>query len=146
MSAALSRRHQLGGGTMITGGKITAAEVKLEKEGPAAKRNVNIQIKNMKAEKGVIDIEYTYLVTYGDNAATIRIEGSLLAQEKDAEKIVESWKKKKDLPAGFAEEVLNAVNYIGSVNGTLIAKVVNLMPPLTLPKLVKKGKEGGKAM
>lgn len=131
---------------MITGGKVTAAEVRIEKEGPMAKRNVNIQIKDMKAEKGAIEIEYTYLVTYGDNAATIRIEGSLQAQEKDAEKIVENWKKKKDLPGNFAEEVLNAVNYIGSVNGTLIAKVVNLMPPLTLPKLIRKEKEGGKAM
>jgi hypothetical protein len=131
---------------MITGGKITSAEVKIHKDGSTAKRSVNIQIKDMKIEKGVMTIDYEYRVTYGDDVATISIEGSLEAKEENGEKIVESWKKKKALPDDFAEEVLNVVNYVGSVNGTLIAKVVNLMPPLTLPKLVKKEKEGGKAM
>ena len=131
---------------MITGAKITAAEVKIEKDAPSAKRSINININDMKVEKGLLEIKYTYTVTYGEKDAFLRLNGSLLAKEDAPEKIVENWKKKKALPDSVTEEILNAVNYLGSVNGTLIARVVNLAPPLTMPKLTKKGKEGGKAM
>jgi hypothetical protein len=130
---------------MVLGGRITAAEVKIDKREPTSKRNMNIEIKGMRLEKDILEIDYSYTVVYGDDAAKLKIEGTILAKEDGAAKIVERWKKKQGLPEDFSEDLINVINYAGSVNGTIIARVVDLAPPMAMPKLTR-GKEGGKAM
>jgi len=132
---------------IVLGGRITSAEVKIDKRELSAKRNMNIEIKGLKLEKDVLEIEYSYTVVYGDNSAKLKIEGVVVAKEPGAAKIVERWKKKQGLPDEFSEDLINVINYVGSVNGTVIARVVDLAPPMSMPKLTRgEKKEGGKAM
>lgn len=133
---------------MITGGRLTYAEVKKEKEEPATGININVSIDSIEIVGDSLEIKYTYTVNYEKSIATLKISGILQAKEDSPEKIVREWKEKKRLPDAFAEELLNAINFACGVNGTLIVRALNLAPPMVLPKIQLAKSEGleGKAM
>ena len=58
-----------------------------------------------------------------------------LALDASAKEIVDTWKKSKRIPDAYASVVLSAVNYSGSANGTLVARVLGLTAPLIPPKI-----------
>jgi len=121
--------------TMITGGKIDYVEVKREKDATPSGLSINVNIDDVKVEKGNLHIKYTYTVNYDEGVATLKISGLLIADESKPEKIADEYKKTKKLPDEFAEEVLNAINFTCSTNGTLIVRALNLMPPMVLPRI-----------
>jgi len=126
--------------TMITGAKIDYVEVKREKDATPTGLNINVNIDEAKVEKGALHLKYTYIVNYEEGVATLKISGTLVSDESKPEKIVEEFKKTKKLPDEFAEEVLNAINFTCSTNGTLVVRALNLMPPMVLPRIqVAKG-------
>lgn len=129
---------------MITSGRITYAEVKKLKEESAAGLSINVTIDSVEAAKGMLEIKYTYVVSYEKDVATLKISGVIEAKEDSPEKIVDEWKKRQKLPDGFAEELLNAINFTCGANGTLIVRALNLAPPMVLPK-IQISKEPGKA-
>ena len=125
---------------MITGGKIDYVEVKREKDASPTGIAINVNIDEVKIEKGDLHIKYTYIVNYDEGVATLKMSGVLIANENKPEKILDEWKKTKKLPDEFAEEILNTINFTCSTNGTLVVRALNLMPPMVLPRIqVQKG-------
>jgi hypothetical protein len=129
---------------VITGGRVTYAEVKKLKEEMAAGLSINVTIDGVEATKGLLEIKYTYVVSYEKDVATLKIQGVIEAKEDSPDRIVADWKKTQKLPDGFAEELLNAINFTCGANGTLIVRALNLAPPMVLPK-IQISKEPGKA-
>ncbi|MEM4366858.1 MAG: hypothetical protein QW035_01870 [Candidatus Anstonellales archaeon] len=121
---------------MIVGGKITKVEAEKYKEEIHKGLNVNIGIEGVE-DKEYVEISYYYTVEYKDNVGKIMIKGVLFLQEdkKTREKIVDKWKKEKKLPEDMVESVLNALNYSGSYNATMVAKVLNLGAPFVPPRI-----------
>jgi hypothetical protein len=80
---------------------------------------------------------YIYTADYQDKVGVLKIKGVLLVKEDDStsKTIVDTWKKSKKVPDDYASVVLSAVNYSGSANGTLIARVLGLTAPLIPPKI-----------
>jgi len=99
--------------------------------------NINIQLEKVEMNDDTVEITYDYIADYKDNVGQIKIKGILIAkEEKDlSKKIVDSWKKNKKVPDEYATVVLSAVNYSGSANGTLMARVLGLTAPLIPPKI-----------
>ena len=99
--------------------------------------NINITLESVEKNDEKIEIKYIYKADYKDNVGNITITGLLLAkEEKKLEKnILDTWKKDKKIPDEYAGTVLSAVNYSGSANGTLIARVLGLTAPLIPPKI-----------
>ena len=120
---------------MITGGRINYVEVKRDKDAAPTGININVNVDDVKLEKGELNVKYTYLVNYDEGVATLKILGLLIAKEDKPEKIVDEFKKTKKLPDEFAEEVLNAINFTCSTNGTLVVRALNLLPPMVLPRI-----------
>lgn len=99
--------------------------------------SINIQLEDVKVADDNLEITYTYTADYQENAGVLMIKGVLLAKEdakltKDA---VDQWKKSKKVPDDYAAVILSAVNYSGSANGTLVARVLGLTAPLIPPKI-----------
>lgn len=99
--------------------------------------NINISLEDVKLETDTLEITYVYTADYQDKVGTLKIKGILLAKEdaSTSKSIIDTWKKSKKVPDDYASVVLSAVNYSGSANGTLIARVLGLTAPLIPPKI-----------
>ncbi|MEW6035183.1 MAG: hypothetical protein AB1529_01090 [Candidatus Micrarchaeota archaeon] len=135
---------------MIVGERILEVSGNKVPKGSIKGLNINISLEDVKVSednKDNIEITYVYTANYQDSVGMIKIKGVLLAKEEArlSKDIVESWKKSKKVPDEYATVVLSAVNYSGSANGTLLARVLNLTAPLIPPKIqLSKATDGGK--
>ncbi len=113
----------------ISGNKVPKAQIK--------GLSINISIEDVKMAEENVEITYVYTANYQDGAGQLKLKGVLMAKEeaKLAKEVVESWKKAKKIPDDYATVVLSAVNYSGSANGTLLARVLTLTAPLMPPKI-----------
>ncbi|MFA5049517.1 MAG: hypothetical protein WC501_00760 [Candidatus Micrarchaeia archaeon] len=130
---------------MIVGGKIEHVEATKKTENKIEGLSINITLEDVKVKGEEIEIHYTYIANYEKDVGGITIKGILYSKEdkKLAKEIADNWKKdgQKKLPPEYASALLSAINYTGSANGTLIARVLNLSPPLVPPKLQVEGKK-----
>lgn len=99
--------------------------------------NINIQLESVDLNGENVEITYTYIADYREDVGKLTIKGLLIAKEEDklTKEIVAKWKKEKKIPDEYATVVLSAVNYSGSANGTLLARVLGLTAPLIPPKI-----------
>lgn len=122
---------------MITGGRVDKIEAKKSSEGPSEGLNINITLDDIKTKDSTIEILYTYTATYAGGLGEIILNGSLTATEdkKLVKEVEEAWEKGKKVPDKYAEVLINAINYTGSANGTLVARVLNIAPPIVPPRI-----------
>lgn len=117
------------------------SEIKRNKDEPATGFSVNVTIKSIEEREDNLIIKYEYNVIYGENVASMKIVGEVVGSFENSKEILKEWEesKKKNrppkLPQDFSEEILNAINYACSINGTILARVINLAPPVILPRL-----------
>lgn len=110
--------------------------------------SINISLEDVKTQEDNLEITYVYTANYQQDAGQLKIKGVLLAKEeaKVAKDILDTWKKTKRVPDNYAGVVLSAVNYSGSANGTLVARVLGLTAPLIPPRIqLSKGAEAAQA-
>lgn len=110
--------------------------------------SINIAVSDVRVKGREVEMDYKYTANYDEDVGKLEISGTLMANEEEdmAKKIEDSWKKTKKLPEDYMPMVLSAINYSGSANGTLIARVVGLTAPLIPPRiqLSPKGKAPAK--
>ena len=99
--------------------------------------NINIQLEGVEQKDGNLEIIYVYTADYREKVGEIKIKGMLIAKEDDklTKEILKRWKKEKKVPDEYATVILSAVNYSGSANGTLLARVLGLTAPLIPPRI-----------
>jgi len=122
----------------ITGMRITAAEVTREKNEVPHGISINMSINAVRQESDLIEIVFTYRADYAENVGLLRLEGILYVKpenKKQLDEVIKGWKDKKKLDDEFAEEVLNNINFACGAHGTLMARVVNLQPPMMPPRI-----------
>lgn len=122
----------------VSGTKVPKASIK--------GLSINISLEDVKMGEENLEITYVYTADYQDSVGQIKIKGIILAKEdaKLAKDVVDLWKKSKKVPDEYATVVLSAVNYSGSANGTLLARVLGLTAPLIPPKIqISKPTDGG---
>ena len=128
---------------MIVGGKVEDITGKRAKDETVKGLSISIEVDNVKFKGEDVEIKYTYKAKYG-GGSEIKIKGMIMAKEdkKTAENMKKEWEKKKKLPNDYAENLINVINFAGSSNGTLLARVLNIPAPLT-PSRIRLGGEGG---
>jgi len=109
--------------------------------------SINITLDDVKLQEGSLEITYIYTANYEEKVGNLQIKGVLIAREDDklSKEVVDTWKKNKKIPDSYAELVLSAVNYSGSANGTLLARVLGLTAPLIPPRITLPKSEGAPA-
>ena len=125
----------------IIGIKINAADARKDKELPVTGVDFDIRFTSLKATKGEIQMEFLYSVNYRPKIGYLKMFGTVMAKDtpKTAKKLVDEWKKKKQLPKEVGEPVLNLINMSASINGVLVARSINLPSPVYPPKIVVEG-------
>jgi len=121
---------------MIVGGKIISVEARRDNDGESTALNMNINIDDVTEKNGIVSVAYTYSVDYSPGVGSLRMTGLInFKDDGKGREIMKAWREKKQLPADVAEEFINSVTYAGSVNGTLVVRVLNLAPPIVVPRI-----------
>jgi hypothetical protein len=129
---------------MIMGERVLEISGKKEKKEPIKGLNINISIENVDVKGEDVELEYLYTANYEEKVGKLQIRGVLIAKEdkKLAKEIDDAWKKEKKIPESYTPMVLSAINYSGSANGTLLARVLGLTAPLIPPRIQLSKKQG----
>jgi hypothetical protein len=128
---------------LIVGNRITRVEASRDNTEPRKGLNFKINVKDAKVSAKRVDVTYEYVAEYTEGVGQIKMDGVLTAEEDKAllDKIKKEWSDNKRLPEDYAEVIINAINYFGSVNGVLASRIVNLSPPLVPPRFSLTKKE-----
>ncbi len=128
---------------MITAEKILEVSGKKDYSATLSGMGINIALDDVKVNGENIDMTYEYTANYDEKVGFLKIKGVISTKEdkKTAKEVSEEWGKSKKLPDKYAEMVLAAINYSGSANGTLIARVLGLSAPLIPPRIQLSKKE-----
>ncbi|MCH2440670.1 MAG: hypothetical protein MK220_05005, partial [Candidatus Poseidoniia archaeon] len=84
------------------------------------------------AGKGRATVEYRYTVTYG-GLGMVQLDGEITYASGDggtAREVQKLWEREHKMPDGAAEEVHNAVLSQGSFEVFVLARKLNLPPPV----------------
>ena len=80
---------------------------------------------------------FNFNVTYEPGKATIDLEGEVIWVDKKEiiEETMKTWKKEKKISPTIMTPVLNAVLQRSNMQALILAKELNLPPPIPLPKV-----------
>jgi hypothetical protein len=123
---------------MIMGERILEVSGNKAQNASFSGLNINIAVEDVsRVDNGNLEITYSYTANYEKGLGVMKIRGVLIANEDDkiSKSVIDSWKANKRLPDEYAALVLSAVNYSGSANGTLVARVLGLSAPLIPPRI-----------
>lgn len=101
-------------------------------------------ISNVKTNQASIDFQYTS--SFGP-IGVIKLEGLLLYENDDADKIADEWNNSRKMPDELASKIHTAIMHACVPQAVGIAKDLGLPPPIPLPQVKlgstpKKGKSG----
>ncbi len=126
-------------------------KIVVEKHNPVKGKvqvNNNVTVKDVEktdlnigsSKQGALKFHFEFNAKYEPKIADITMVGFLTFFEKpDAVKeILDSWKKDKKIPKEVMSSVLNTVLSRCNVEAMLLAREVNLPPPIPLPKVTVK--------
>ena len=121
---------------MITHGRIVEVKATKKKDGNVSGMAVNVGVDNIVVEGNQVKVSYNYEISYQQDIATMSINGELFADSSSdlGKKLIDGWKKSKQLSADAAEEVITALTYAGSSIGTLLAFAININAPINVPR------------
>jgi len=89
------------------------------------------------------NVDFRYTATYGP-IGTIKIEGKIV-YEGDASALAKQWGSKMNMPENVASEIHTAIMRMCMPEAVLIARDLNLPPPMPLPQVnISKQKKAGK--
>ena len=98
--------------------------------------NLDMNVIDMKDEKGDLRVDFTYRIDYSENVGFIVLHGSVLATaaRKEMDSLLQAWRAKK-LPEDFAAQLSNVILYNCEINGVLISRVLAIPAPVVPPNL-----------
>ena len=118
----------------VSSSRILSVQGTRDSLNPVESLGLNINFDNVKFEKNMLVVNFSYTVTYAKNAGKIVVSGELFLEDPNVKKIEEEFKKTKNLPVETAEEIVNAASFTGSAAGTLIAYSLNLPAPISISR------------
>ncbi len=98
----------------------------------------NSSIINIEKTNGELAIDFVFNVIYNPSIATIKIDGTLYYKEDDVEEILDEWKTKRTIKS---IHIQNTIIEKGLMEAVILAKELNVVPPIPLPRLQEKGKK-----
>jgi len=127
---------------------LTKGEVKREKHNVPESVEVDVRIDSIiQKEQDVAVLDFTYLVDYKPDVASIRISGKAYCRDtpENIVKAIAEHKKNRMLPMEYGVRVVNMINANVGVNSILFIRPFNLLPPF-MPPLIVNEKEKNAAM
>ncbi|RZN47090.1 hypothetical protein EF808_04630 [archaeon] len=92
------------------------------------------QVPSATGKMNVLEVGFEYFINYDPALGSIRIDGAVLAQEKDErkKKVLNDWKSERKLPQDFSTEILKQLTQRSMLISMLLAREMGLPSPLPL--------------
>lgn len=97
----------------------------------------NSSIINIEKRDNGISIDFVFNSIYNPSIATIKIDGTLYYQGEDADEILEQWGASKTIRNVHLQ---NAIIEKGLMEAVILAKELNVVPPIPLPRIKEEEK------
>jgi len=119
------------------------AEKKKPVKGKVSVEN-NVAIKNVEEAKLAFDpkkaalrFEFLYVSKYEPEIGNIELAGEIifLIDQKEAAKVMKSWKKDKKVPPNILQPIMNNILNKSNVQAIVVSKDLNLPAPIPMPKM-----------
>ena len=91
--------------------------------------------------KNALAFTFEFITSYDPDIGIIKVTGEVLAVEKNYQKILADWKKKKELPTEISTEVLNYLFRRCLLKISNIAEDLQLPPAVGFPKVKQTEKQ-----
>ena len=130
----------------IVGFNFTKIEAE-KKEMIKGKININNNVHINKVEEKdlslgnqkqkVLTFNFEFTAKYDPNIGSIKFTGDVLFMDdvKQIKEILDGWKKGKKLPKEIMPSILNTVLNKCNIQALILSELINLPPPIPLPKL-----------
>jgi hypothetical protein len=118
--------------------EVRTGEVKKASDAITQGVDTNIAFTSAEVTGDTLKLGFDFSALYAPDRSYIRISGKAIFSGKESKKAQEEFSKTKKIGGETGEYILNAVNYGASMNAVMIAKVFNMAPPITLPRLTFK--------
>ena len=99
--------------------------------------NNNSSIINIEKKDGELAIDFVFTTIYNPSIASIKIDGTLYYQGDDAEEILTDWMEKRTIKS---THVQNIIIEKGLMEAVILAKELNVIPPIPLPRIQEEKK------
>lgn len=99
---------------------------------------------NVGTIRSVVEISFDFTVKYEPNVGEIKFEGSVLYDCDNPEKIVKTWKEKKELDKSIIVEVMNIIFRQSLTKAIVISSDLKLPTPIRFPVVQMKDDNGKK--
>lgn len=88
-------------------------------------------------DRGALRMTFAFTSDYTPELATLMMEGDvlMLLEVKQAQSVLDGWKKSKNLPREVAEPLMNHILDRCNIQALLLSKDLNLPSPVQLPKV-----------
>jgi len=107
--------------------------------------NNNVHINNVEEKdlslgnqkQKVLTFNFEFTAKYDPNIGSIKFTGDVLFMDdvKQIKEILDGWKKGKKLPKEIMPRILNTVLNKCNIQALILSELINLPPPIPLPKL-----------
>ena len=127
----------------VLGIRLTEAHIGIMNEGPPTELGVDLSIERVtKVDESDVTLEFIYSVQYQPNLAVVNVRGVAFCRDSPAniKKLLESWRKKKELPGEIAGPAINMINANVGVNSLLLMRPFDLAPHFMPPPIFAPGK------
>lgn len=127
---------------------INFTKINVEKKSLIAGKvniNNNVSIKDVeerdlalgKSKQKGLRFLFEFTSKYEPNVGHILLNGDVvyLGEEKEIKELISGWKKNKKLPKDIMTNVLNNVLTKCNIEALILSGVINLPPPIPLPKV-----------
>jgi hypothetical protein len=128
---------------------VNFSKINVERKDSAVRGSIsinnNISLKNVEkmdlsagaTKQEGIKFRFELLAKYEPKFAEMTILGDVIYLDASAKikQIVDGWSKNKNVPKDVFEQVMNAALTKANIQALIISQIVNLPPPVQLPKL-----------
>ena len=116
----------------IIGGRINSVEAKRGQPNAISSFDMSISIDALRVSAKSVEVDYGYLVTYGNDSGVVLLRGTLMIKDerKQLQKVRDGWAREKRLPQEYAALLATTIPRVGMANALLATKILDLPPPL----------------
>lgn len=121
---------------MITRIRINEVDAKRVPEKKVQGFDVRFNIDKTEVVNDEIRVNFAYEANYKGDSGHIKLRGEIISKEdKETTKKIEDDLKEGRLPTDYMQKIVNAVNYYGTTHATVVASVIDIVPPIRMPTL-----------
>ncbi len=122
---------------VVVRGRITSINAEKLKDGPITGIELNIEFDRVIANGRFLEVWFVYHARYKEEIGLITLGGFLMfdMEEETAKRIEKRFSESKDFEPGFAEAVINNINYKCSTDAIFPARILDLTAPIIPPRV-----------